>query len=95
MNERSATDNQEHEEPRPSDPVAAFLADIRHHIESLIPADSLARVLQEVQEAAKRRLGDFELVPRREFDAHLAALTSLNQRVRDLEQRISTLEDGC
>ena len=49
-------------------------------------------LLGPVEQAAKQFLAQFELVPKHEYEAHMAVLESLQAQVASLEQRLETLE---
>lgn len=74
------------------DVITSFMERLRQQIQALLPEDSVNSVLEQARSALAQGFAEFELVPRRELDAHLAALQQLTQTIKDLEQRIAELE---
>jgi len=74
--------------------ITSFMERLRQQIEALLPEDSVNSVLEQARSALAQGFAEFELVPRHELDAHLAALQQLTQTIKDLEQRIAELEAG-
>lgn len=75
---------------RAQTPLEALLAGLRDAFGEIAP-DNLGNRLKPVLE---KFFEQFELVPRRDYDAHLAALARLEETVSRLESRISELEGG-
>ena len=73
-----------------SDPLEALFARLRETLGDLTPEPLLNRMKPVVQGF----LEQFQLVPQREFQAHLANLERLEDTVADLEQRLSKLEQN-
>jgi BMFP domain-containing protein YqiC len=71
-----------------SDPLEALFARLRETLGDLTPEPLLNRMKPVVQGF----LEQFQLVPQREFQAHLANLERLEASVAALEQRLSKLE---
>lgn len=73
---------------RTRDPLESLFERLRHTLGELTPEPLMNR-LKEVLESFFEQ---FQLVPRREFDAHMAKLARLEETVADLEARITELE---
>lgn len=73
-----------------TNPLDELIDRIRQTLGELAP-ESLLNRLKPVFEDF---LGQFQLVPQREFQAHLEALARLETTVSQLEARIQTLETG-
>ena len=73
-----------------SDPLEALFARLRETLGDLTPEPLLNRMKPVVQGF----LEQFQLVPQREFQAHLANLERLEATVAELEQRLSKLEQN-
>ena len=73
-----------------SDPLEALFARLRETLGDLTPEPLLNRMKPVVQGF----LEQFQLVPQREFQAHLANLERLEDTVAELEQRLSKLEQN-
>ena len=73
-----------------SDPLEALFARLRETLGDLTPEPLLNRMKPVVQGF----LEQFQLVPQREFQAHLANLDRLEATVAELEQRLSKLEQN-
>lgn len=73
-----------------TNPLEALFSRIRANLGDLAPEPQLDR-LRPVLDGFFEQ---FQLVPRREYDTHLAALSRLEETVSRLEQRISELERG-
>jgi BMFP domain-containing protein YqiC len=71
-----------------SDPLEVLFARLRETLGDLTPEPLLNRMKPVVQGF----LEQFQLVPQREFQAHLANLERLEASVAALEQRLSKLE---
>jgi BMFP domain-containing protein YqiC len=63
---------------------------IRHLIEFL--NDRFGDLDAEFEARIRELFGRFELVPKHEYEAHLAVLESLEAEVRELETRLRALE---
>lgn len=73
-----------------NNPLEALFSRIRATLGDLAPEPLFDR-LRPVLDGF---FDQFQLVPRREYDTHLAALSRLEETVSHLEQRISELERG-
>ena len=71
-----------------SQPLDALFDGLKDALEDISP-DNLGNRLKPVLEGF---FAQFQLVPRRDYDAHLAALARLEATVGRLEARISELE---
>ena len=71
-----------------SSPLENLFARLRETLGELAP-EPLLRRMQPVLEGFFEQ---FQLVPKREYDAHLASLSRLEHTVAELEARISELE---
>jgi BMFP domain-containing protein YqiC len=71
-----------------------FLERLQQQVAGLLPRERIDAVLEQARRAMRQGFADFDLVPRRELDAHLATLQRLMNTVEDLERRIRALEDG-
>ena len=70
------------------DPLTALLSLLRDNLTGTVPADALASI----EAAARDLFARFELVPKHEYEAHVAVLASLEAQVASLEQRLKALE---
>jgi BMFP domain-containing protein YqiC len=74
----------------------AFISDLverlQRQIGELIPRQSVDAVLEQARRTMRQGFAEFDLVPRRELEAQLAALEVLRRTVEDLERRIRELE---
>lgn len=73
-----------------SNPLETLFARLRESLGELAPDPLLERM----KPVLNGFFEQFQLVPRREYDAHLATLTRLEDTVSRLEERISELERG-
>jgi uncharacterized protein HemX len=69
-------------------PLEALLANLRDTLGDLAPEPLLNRM----KPALERFLEQFQLVPKREYDTHMAKLSQLEDTVAQLEVRIAELE---
>lgn len=69
-------------------PLEALFANLRDSLGDLAPESFLNRM----KPVLERFLEQFQLVPKREYDAHMAKLTRLEDTVAQLEVRIAELE---
>ena len=72
--------------------ITSLMERLREQIEMLLPEDSVNSVLQQARSTLRQGFAEFEQVPHRELDGHLAALKQLTDTIKDLEQRIAELE---
>lgn len=72
--------------------ISDFIERLQRQIGDLLPQGSVDAVLEQARRALRQGFADFDLMPRRELDAHLAVLEELRKTVEDLEQRIRELE---
>lgn len=71
-----------------SNPLETLFARLRESLGELAPEPLLERM----KPVLNGFFEQFQLVPRREYDAHLATLRRLEETVSRLEERISELE---
>ncbi len=71
-----------------STPLDTLISRLRENLGSLAP-DSLFERMRPVLDGF---FDQFQLVPRREYDAHLEQMAKLEESVRRLEERIAELE---
>jgi BMFP domain-containing protein YqiC len=69
-------------------PLDSLLSRLREALGELAPEPLLNRM----KPVLEGFLAQFQLVPKREYDAHMAALKRLEATVTDLERRIAELE---
>ena len=69
-------------------PADHLFAGLRDALEDLAPD----RVDDRIRSVLDGFLKQFQLVPKHEYESHLAVLTRLEETVADLEARISELE---
>ena len=69
-------------------PEESLFARLRESMADLAPD----AVLEQMRPVIERFTAQFELVPKRDYDAHLATLGRLEATVGDLEARIAELE---
>ena len=74
----------------PENPLDALFNTLRSTLGELAPDPLLDRM----QPVVERFLAEFQLVPKKEYDGHMAALARLEDTVAALEARISELERG-
>lgn len=72
--------------------ISDFVERLQQQIGDLLPGGSAEAVLEQARRALQQGFADFDLVPRRELDAHLAVVEELRRTVEDLERRIRDLE---
>lgn len=72
--------------------ISDFVERLQQQIGALLPSASVDAVLEQARRALRQGFSDFDLVPRRELDAHLAVVDDLRRSVEDLERRIHELE---
>ena len=70
------------------DPLTRLLEHIRATFGDVLPKDALTAL----ENTATSLFERFELVPKHEYEAHMAVLESLQAQVASLEQRLETLE---
>ena len=71
------------------EPLRAFLERLQ---EALPPSLRSAEIDAQLEAAAARFFANFELVPRREYQAHVQIVDQLEARVTELEAQITALE---
>lgn len=74
--------------PEPKSPLDALLA----RIGRLLEETSGSGAAEQVQQAIADFLAAFRLVPKKDFDEHLAELHELKAEVSELSRRIQALE---
>jgi BMFP domain-containing protein YqiC len=74
--------------------ISDYIERLQRQIAELVPRQSVDAVLEQARRALRQGFSEFDLVPRRELDAQLAALETLRRTVEDLERRIRELEKG-
>jgi BMFP domain-containing protein YqiC len=72
--------------------ISDYVERLQRQIAELIPRQSVDAVLEQARRTLRQGFAEFDLVPRRELDAQLAALETLRRTVEDLERRIRELE---
>jgi BMFP domain-containing protein YqiC len=72
--------------------ISDFIERLQQQLDELIPHQTIAAVLDQARRTLRQGFAEFDLVPRRELEAQLAALDSLRRTVEDLERRIGKLE---
>lgn len=72
--------------------ISNFIERLQQQIGELVPRQSVAAVLEQARRTMRQGFAEFDLVPRRELEAQLAALETLRHTVEDLERRIRELE---
>lgn len=72
--------------------ITDFMERLQQQIDDLLPRQSVDAVLEQARRALRQGFADFDLVPRRELEAHMTALEELRRTVEDLERRIRALE---
>jgi BMFP domain-containing protein YqiC len=72
--------------------ITDFIERLQKQIGELIPRQSVDAVLEQARRTLRQGFADFDLVPRRELEAQLAALEALRRTVEDLERRVRELE---
>jgi BMFP domain-containing protein YqiC len=72
--------------------IGDFVERLQQRIDELLPRQSVDAVLEQARRTLRQGFADFDLVPRRELEAHLVSLEELRRTVEDLERRIRTLE---
>jgi len=74
--------------------ISDFIERLQQQIGELLPRQSVDAVVEQARRTLRQGFVEFDLVPRRELDAHLASLEDLRRTVEDLERRIRELEGG-
>ena len=74
--------------------ISDFVERLQQQIGELLPRQSVDAVIEQARRTLRQGFAEFDLVPRRELDAHLASLEDLRRTVEDLERRIRQLESG-
>jgi BMFP domain-containing protein YqiC len=72
--------------------ISDFIERLQQQIGDLLPRRSVDAVVEQARRTLRQGFVEFDLVPRPELDAHLAALEDLRRTVEDLERRIRELE---
>jgi len=72
--------------------ISDFVERLQQRLGELLPRQSVDAVLEQAGRTLRQGFADFDLVPRRELEAHLVALEDLRRTVEDLEHRIRELE---
>lgn len=72
--------------------ISDYIERLQRQIAELVPRQSVDAVLEQARRTLRQGFAEFDLVPRRELDAQLAALETLRRTVEDLERRIRELE---
>jgi BMFP domain-containing protein YqiC len=73
--------------------ISTFVERLQQQIAGLLPQDRVDAVMEQLRRALRQGFSEFDLVPRRELEAHLATVDRLTRTVEDLERRIRALED--
>jgi BMFP domain-containing protein YqiC len=72
--------------------ISDFVERLQQQIDELLPRQSVDAVLEQARRMLRQGFAEFDLVPRRELEAHLASLEELRRTVEDLERRIRAME---
>jgi len=72
--------------------ISDFIERLQQQLADLAPNQTIAAVLDQARHTLRQGFAEFDLVPRRELEAQLAALETLRRTVEDLERRIGQLE---
>ena len=72
------------------DPLRSLLEYLQNTLAGKLPQETLASI----EGTARELFSRFELVPKHEFEAQVEILTSLQQQVQHLEQRLAELEQA-
>lgn len=72
--------------------ISDFIERLQQQLGEVLPHQSIAAVLEQARRTLRQGFAEFDLIPRRELEAQLAALESLRRTVEDLERRIRALE---
>lgn len=72
--------------------ITDFIERLQQRIGALLPSQSVDAVLEQARRTLRQGFEDFDLVPRRELEPHMATLEELRRTVEDLERRIRELE---
>ncbi len=72
--------------------ISDFMERLQQQIDDLLPRQSVDAVLEQARQTLRQGFADFDLVPRRELEAHMTSLEELRRTVEDLERRIRVLE---
>ena len=72
------------------DPLTALLDNLRETLTGQVPSDAL----RAIEATAKDLFARVELVPKHEYEAHMAVLASLEAQVASLEKRLQALEQS-
>lgn len=74
--------------------ISDFIERLQQQIGESLPRQSVDAVIEQARRTLSQGFAEFDLVPRRELDAHLASLEGLRRTVEDLERRIRQLESS-
>jgi len=72
--------------------ITDLLERLREQMRSAVPSQAMDAAMEQARRALHQGLAEFDLVSRRELEAHLQTLSQLQQTVERLERRISELE---
>jgi BMFP domain-containing protein YqiC len=72
--------------------ISDFIERLQKRIDEILPRQSVDAVIDQARRTLRQGFVEFDLVPRRELDAHLTSLEDLRRTVEDLERRIRELE---
>ena len=72
--------------------ISDFIERLQQQIGGLVPGQSVEVVLEQARKTLRQGFSEFDLVPRRELEAHFAAIEQLRRTVEQLERRIRELE---
>ncbi|MFU8814195.1 MAG: accessory factor UbiK family protein [Pseudomonadales bacterium] len=72
--------------------ISDFIERLQRRIGELVPGQTVDAVLEQTRRTLRQEFAEFDLVPRRELEAQIAALEALRRTLEDLERRIRELE---
>jgi BMFP domain-containing protein YqiC len=72
--------------------ITDLLERLRQQLRSAVPSQAMDAAMEQARRALHQGLAEFDLVSRRELDAHLQTLAQLQHTVERLERRIGELE---
>ncbi len=73
-------------------PLAALLQTIKKLLDETLPSDLAHSVTKDIESKVEEVLGKLSLVPRQEFDNLEALVTTLETKIRYLEQQLAVME---
>ena len=76
------------------DPVSALLQSIKSVLDQALPKDLAQSMSEEIESRLQAVLKSLSLVPKQEFEAQAALLSTLEAQIASLEKRLAQLEDA-